>query len=683
MLNKLLYTFMLSVFLLTIHNGCSSSGSSNGSSQNSSNQSEINTVFSETEYMAGIVHSLVSERSIYFELEAIDGSTTLTDTDTLGEDEFAITIDEDIQVNTCVLTDNPSYTLQLLDENGTVLLSQTSTEDAIECNKQSNTSITLSAGSYTVSISQNSPNNRNQFMVLKLEPVTASTSISTRSSIENSNNYSTSVPSFRLSAAPPQPYDFTQSYQANTVVTYKGSTYVNGWWANPGQCPVQSDCSSAFAAGLWKIYDPSVKHEFAYYNYPALQASYPSIPDCTESDYSLSNIQSIINTSIASGEISRAAPSGGFNQADKDALYREYMLPCNPNLTSYTPSNVTLVQSILTPEVWDALASKIYTGDLGLSYLDADGNSVPWPAEANYKAEAYNNFLTAIARYPYFCGEQGYFDSIEEACKRELSSLFAHASQETGNTDVTQSFYWLREYGYVNGGDNSYFKTGCARPFDCTTNGWARYYGRGPKQLTYYYNYAGFSAAYFNGNYNFLLLWPDLVAYDGKMYFETAIFYVMTQQPPKPSIHDILLGRYQPTSCVSDSDCAGLQYDATSGVQNNFDITIEAVNGGVECRTDSEEGFKQAARNRSQNYLAMLSRVGATLTAAESSLPLGCAFINATKAELNTVFSQEAAQAGLRTWLDMSGTSCQAQSLGGNSMISVTATGIVDACINR
>lgn len=667
-----LFSVLIALSLLVIvSNGC---GSGTNSISAESNLSAINTVYSETEYQAGIIHGLVPGRSIYFELEGINIPPVLTDTGSSGVDEFAISITEDTTIDACSMTNGQNYTISLLDEEGNNLLNQTSSS-VENCNLNSSTPIQLAAGNYTIRISQNSEGNSSFYLILKLEEPSSNASVSSNSRLNASTGSSS-----QLSVAPPSPYDITQTYQANTVVTYKNATYVNGWWANPGQCPVQLDCISGFTAGLWKVYDPSVKHEFAYYNYPALKASYPTTPDCSENDYNLSTIQSLIDASISSGEMSHAAPSGGYNSADKEALYREYMLTCSPNLSTYTPANVALVQSIITPAVWDALASKIYTGDASLFYMDADAQTAPWPAEANYKAESYNNFLTAIARYPYFCGEQGYFSSIEEACKRELSSLFAHASQETGNTDVTQSFYWLREYGYVNGATNSYFNTGCAKPFDCTTNGFARFYGRGPNQLTYFYNYAGFSAAYFNGNYNFLLLWPDLVAYDGEMYFQTVIFFVMSNQPPKPSIHDILLGRYQPSACVSTSDCAGLQYDATTGVLNNFDITIEAVNGGVECRPSSEEQYKQAAQNRSTNYKGMLTRLNATLSDAENNLPLGCEFITYVG---NSLFDQASAQSGLQTWLDMSQTSCLAQSLGGTAMVSVTAPGIVDACRNR
>ena len=230
----------------------------------------------------------------------------------------------------------------------------------------------------------------------------------------------------------------------------------------------------------------------------------------------------------------------------------------------------------------------------------------------------------------------------------------------------------------------SYFNTGCAKPFDCTKNSFARYYGRGPKQLTYYYNYAGFSAAYFNGDYQFLLSWPDMVAYDGKLYFASAIWFVMAHQSPKPSIHDVMLGRYQPTACKTSSDCNGLLYDATTGVKNNFNVTIEVVNGGPECRGKNA----QSSANRSNGFIQMLDLLKAVKVGSELSPVSGCDFIANTNPDPNTsIFAADAnlpkAGSQLKVLIDMSDSKCLAQSENGKAMISVTATGIVTACKSK
>ena len=329
--------------------------------------------------------------------------------------------------------------------------------------------------------------------------------------------------------------------------------------------------------------------------------------------------------------------------------------------------------------IWNKFASNTLTGDHSpiYSYIDAAGNKQKWPAQTNFAEVAYKSFLTGVARYPYFCGEKGFYDSVDEACKREIASLFAHAAQETGNTKVTDSFYWLREYGYVDG--TSYFDTGCAAPFNCPHK-FERYYGRGPKQVTYYYNYAGFSAAYFNGNYQYLLNWPDMVAYDPDLYFTSAIWFVMTHQPPKPSIHDVMLGKYKPATSCTQSTCKGVEYNSITGVNNNFDITIEVVNGGPECRGVNS----QNSANRTNGFKQVLELLNANMTNAEKNLPPGCDFIAKNGAEKdNSVFADATLAQGVNTWVDLSNSSCQAQAKGGAAMISVTATGIVNACKSK
>ncbi len=491
-------------------------------------------------------------------------------------------------------------------------------------------------------------------------------------------------------------YSFNETYATpGSQVCYKGSTYTNSWYASRGHCPVKDDCPDFFEDGLWKLFDPSVKHEFAYYDYPAVKASYPVLKTCTATDYDQTSIINLINTSIASGALAKAAPAGGFTEADKQALYREYMLPCSPVLSAYEPANVATVKRVMPQATWDKLATYTYSGDSGLKYINTAGQLVSWPAETGFKANAYNNFLAAVAKYPFFCGEKGYFSTVDEACRHELASLFGHAAQETGGGSIYGSFTWLREYGFVNTAPGkANFEINCDKtPFDCSRS-YARYYGRGPKQLTYFYNYAGFSASYFNGNYDFLLQWPDMVAWDGTMFYTSALWFVMTHQPPKPSIHDVMLGRYRPPqTCTGGANCFGLAYDAVTGVKNNFNITIEIVNGGPECRliADPNNPAKMIVNNsvnsqkRYAGFMEMLTLLGATDLRDSDPSVTGCNFIANSGGNFGSVTSifDTSLNPGLQTWLDMSNTSCKAQSTGGLAMISVTAAGIVDACLKK
>jgi len=440
--------------------------------------------------------------------------------------------------------------------------------------------------------------------------------------------------------------------------------------------------------------------EFRNYNYEEIIASYPEIRECTESDYDQTSVEETINKSIESGDLAKALPSSGhFSDADKEALYREYMLPCKPDLDNYVPDNVKTIKGVLTKEIWDEFASNTAAGDrTRFTYTNSDGEEVPWPMQDDFIDKSYDNLLTAAARYPYFCGEKGFYDNVQEACKREIASFLAHAAQETGNGEVDQSFYWLREYGYVNAVDedqeisfseSSFFDQGCAAPFDCKHD-FQRYYGRGPKQITYYYNYAGMSASYFAGDYQYLLNWPDMVAYDGILYYSAAIWFVMTHQPPKPSIHDVILGRYRPENCTEANPCYGIIYDSETGIKHNFNVTIEIVNGGVECRSYEKDGEQiiknqKQSYNRTKAYTAALNMLKAELTDDEKALAQGCDFIAVVCPDGTAgIFGVEPnLNKRLSTWLDMSSTDCKAQSWGGGVMISVTATGIIDACLKK
>ena len=76
----------------------------------------------------------------------------------------------------------------------------------------------------------------------------------------------------------------------------------------------------------------------------------------------------------------------------------------------------------------------------------------------------YTSFLRAAAKYPKFCGEGNCPGLTEtQSCGRELATLFAHFSQETGyNSQASnielyqQALYHLKEMNCVdNEGNNN------------------------------------------------------------------------------------------------------------------------------------------------------------------------------------------------------------------------------------
>jgi len=98
-----------------------------------------------------------------------------------------------------------------------------------------------------------------------------------------------------------------------------------------------------------------------------------------------------------------------------------------------------------------------------------------------------------------------------------------------------------------------------------------KYYGRGPLQLSYNGNY-GYASLCIFGDKNILLNNPNLVETDPVVAFETAIYFWMTPQPHKPSAHDVMTGKWQPTAD-----------DKAKGRAAGFGMTINIINGPIEC----------------------------------------------------------------------------------------------------
>lgn len=98
-----------------------------------------------------------------------------------------------------------------------------------------------------------------------------------------------------------------------------------------------------------------------------------------------------------------------------------------------------------------------------------------------------------------------------------------------------------------------------------------KYYGRGPLQLSYNGNY-GYASLCIFGDKNVLLNNPNLVITDPVVAFETAIYFWMTPQPHKPSAHDVMTGKWQPTAD-----------DKAKGRAPGFGMTINIINGPIEC----------------------------------------------------------------------------------------------------
>ncbi|CAF2079526.1 BnaC01g38390D [Brassica napus] len=186
-------------------------------------------------------------------------------------------------------------------------------------------------------------------------------------------------------------------------------------------------------------------------------------------------------------------------------------------------------------------------------------NDAACPARGFY---TYDAFITAAKYFPSFCN-----NGDTAARKKELSAFFGQTSHETTGgwpTAPDGPYAW----GYC-------FKEEVSPSSDyCSPSGtWPcapgkRYYGRGPMQLSWNYNYGQCGAAIGED----LLNNPDLVSNDPVISFKTAIWFWMTPQSPKPSCHAVINGQWQPSPA-----------DIAAGRVPGYGVTTDIINGGLEC----------------------------------------------------------------------------------------------------
>lgn len=226
------------------------------------------------------------------------------------------------------------------------------------------------------------------------------------------------------------------------------------------------------------------------------------------------------------------------------------------------PENVKRVESVISEQDWDFL----------------------FPMRAS--EYTYSNFLKAIGKFPAVCGTYTDGRDSDAICRKSLATMFAHFAQETGGHESwrdipewRQALVYLREVGWVEGQKGGYngecnpdIWQGQTWPCGKDKDGdYLSYFGRGAKQLSYNYNYGPFSDAMYGGDVRPLLDKPELVA-DTWMNLASAVFFFVYPQPPKPSMLHVIDGTWQPND-----------HDKANGLVDGFGVTIQIINGGVEC----------------------------------------------------------------------------------------------------
>ncbi len=200
--------------------------------------------------------------------------------------------------------------------------------------------------------------------------------------------------------------------------------------------------------------------------------------------------------------------------------------------------------------------------------------------------------------------------------KRELAAFLANISKETNGGWET--------IGSGTGGDRAkwglYFvhETSTSSPYADAGSAefpptWGKYYyGRGPIQLTWNYNYGQFSKFLYNDK-QILLDDPDALERDGVLALKSAIWFWMMPQCPKPSCHQVMHDLWTPEA----GDYAGGSRMYSKG----FAHTNNIINGGLECRSSSSSGFTEKVYLRSELFKYYMGIMGfsASDVAAENS----------------------------------------------------------------
>ena len=245
----------------------------------------------------------------------------------------------------------------------------------------------------------------------------------------------------------------------------------------------------------------------------------------------------------------------GYDPTISTWFWDEYGEPCNTGATG--GSGATGGGGGTTTSGFSALVS------------EADFNAL-FPNRNSFYS--YDGLLKAIDVYPAFAGT-----GDETTRKREAAAFLANVAHETGQ------LVYVEEIAKGEYCDNS--------PWFCPCVPGKRYYGRGPIQLSWNYNYCAASESIF-GDREVLRTEPERVAREPWLAWATALWFWMTQNGA---------GTMTPHQAMTQG--AG------------FGETIRSINGGLECNG----GNAGAVNARIGYYRTITGRVGVS-----TGSPLGC-----------------------------------------------------------
>ncbi|XP_007046549.2 PREDICTED: basic endochitinase [Theobroma cacao] len=174
----------------------------------------------------------------------------------------------------------------------------------------------------------------------------------------------------------------------------------------------------------------------------------------------------------------------------------------------------------------------------------------------------YDGFIAAANSFGAF-GTTGDVDTR----KREIAAFLAQTSHETtGGWATAPDGPYAWGYCFVQEQGNPGDYCVASQEWPCVPG--KKYFGRGPIQISYNYNYGPAGKAI---NVD-LLNNPDAVARDPTISFKTALWFWMTPQSPKPSCHDVITGQWKPSA-----------QDTAAGRVPGYGVITNIINGGIEC----------------------------------------------------------------------------------------------------
>jgi len=190
-----------------------------------------------------------------------------------------------------------------------------------------------------------------------------------------------------------------------------------------------------------------------------------------------------------------------------------------------------------------------------------------FPTNTRNALYTYAGFLAAATAFPTFVNTGGL-----DTCRKEAAAFLANVARETGRLQFAEQ---IQKASYCSS------RNGCA--CDTATQDQSKwYYGRGPLQLSWNYNYCAAGAALGID----ILSQPAMVATNPEIAWKTALWFWMTQ-----------------------NGAGAMTCHAAMTGTGGFGETIRTINGTVECGKGGY-GAEPGVTERVDHYIDYAKRLG-------------------------------------------------------------------------